>query len=41
MTIFINLTLFSPDHFVDYAGIGLDEFDDFGGDIGVDVVGNR
>lgn len=29
---------FSPDHFVDYACVGLDEFDDLGGDAFVDVV---
>lgn len=31
---------FSPDHFVDYAGVALDELDDLGGYAFVDVVGH-
>ncbi len=31
---------FSPDHFVDYAGVALDELDDLGGYAFVYVVGN-
>ena len=30
----------APDHFVDDAGVGLDDADDFGGDVFVDVVGD-
>ena len=31
---------FSPDHFVDYTGVALDELDDLGGYAFVDVVGH-
>jgi len=31
---------FAPDHFVDNAGVGLYEFDDFGGNALIGVVGN-
>lgn len=33
------MNLFAPDHFVDHAGVGLDELDDFGRDALVNVVG--
>lgn len=32
--------LFAPDHFVDDACVGLDEFDDFVGNVFVNVVGD-
>ena len=36
----VSKSEFSPDHFVDYAGVALDELDDLGGDAFVDVVGH-
>ena len=39
-TICSFISEFSPDHFVDYAGVGLDELDDLGGYAFIDVVGD-
>lgn len=39
MKIFLESILFEPDYFIDNACIGLDELDDLGGNVRVDVVG--